>query len=264
MNRLTKTKAASLAKADAAADIELVNQYSVRQLEPGEVFCFSVVLCDNDVDRDTERFSDRALDTLAPLFLGKTGIIDHRWRMENQVARIYRTDVEQTGEKNSLGEPRKVLRADAYMLHGEANAALIDAIGAGIVKEVSVGFASPRAKCSICGETLEYQWSTGKTLCENGHIQGNIIDGKLCYGLIDSPTDAYEFSFVAVPAQRGAGVTKGAEDLSGAFDLLMAADISAHADRIKALMPRLQMALINADEREERARILAENQKYLN
>ena len=30
----------------------------------------------------------------------------------------------------------------------------------------------------------------------------------LCYGILTNPTDAYEWSFVAVPAQRKAGVTK--------------------------------------------------------
>ena len=32
--------------------------------------------------------------------------------------------------------------------------------------------------------------------------------GKLCYFTLKAPTDAYEWSFVAVPAQRKAGVMK--------------------------------------------------------
>lgn len=34
------------------------------------------------------------------------------------------------------------------------------------------------------------------------------FDGRLCYGELQNPTDAYEWSFVAVPAQKNAGITK--------------------------------------------------------
>ena len=57
MDRVTKLKAISTIPADPTADIELINQYSVKELTPQDVFCFSIVLCDNEVDRDTERFT---------------------------------------------------------------------------------------------------------------------------------------------------------------------------------------------------------------
>jgi hypothetical protein len=41
-----------------------------------------------------------------------------------------------------------------------------------------------------------------------GHVKGRTYDGKLCWGELCEPKDAYEFSFVAVPAQRSAGVIK--------------------------------------------------------
>ena len=34
-------------------------------------------------------------------------------------------------------------------------------------------------------------------------------DGKTCHFVLSDPQDAYEWSFVAVPAQRDAGVIKG-------------------------------------------------------
>ena len=34
-------------------------------------------LCDNEIDRDWERFSPETLKGLAPLFVGKSGIFDH-------------------------------------------------------------------------------------------------------------------------------------------------------------------------------------------
>ena len=53
--------------------------------------------------------------------------------------------------------------------------------------------------CSICGEEA----GAG---C--GHQPGQVYDGKLCYLSLEEPADAYEFSFVAVPAQPQAGVVK--------------------------------------------------------
>ncbi len=91
MSRFEKFKSFSVKPADAAADIALINQFTVKELTPDEVYCFSVVLCDNDVDRDLERFTDKTLDALAKLFVGKTGISDHRWSGYRHIARLYRT-----------------------------------------------------------------------------------------------------------------------------------------------------------------------------
>ena len=43
----------------------LINKFTKRELEPDEVYAFSVVLCDNDIDRDFERFTNDALEKLA-------------------------------------------------------------------------------------------------------------------------------------------------------------------------------------------------------
>ncbi len=39
-------------------------------------------------------------------------------------------------------------------------------------------------------------------------MKGRMYSGKLCHTVLDDVTDAYEWSFVAVPAQVNAGVTK--------------------------------------------------------
>lgn len=80
------------------------------------------------------------------------------------------------------------------------NEELIEEIKAGIIKEVSVGCAVKSCICSVCGKEL------GKSECS--HVRGGIYDGRLCYGELQNPTDAYEWSFVAVPAQKNAGITK--------------------------------------------------------
>lgn len=182
-------------------ELELINKYSRREMSPEEVYVFSVVLCDNDIDRDNERFTVESLYELEKLFVGKTGIMDHNPKAENQTARIISCKVESVdGKKNSLGDDYFRLVARAYMPNSEKNRDLILAIDSGIIKEVSVGCAVEETRCSICGNGINSP--------QCNHIKGESYSGKLCYGELINPYDAYEWSFVAVPAQKRAGVIK--------------------------------------------------------
>ena len=264
MDRIDKLKAISTIPADSEADIALINQYSVKELTPQDVFCFSIILCDNEVDRDIERFTNESLDKLVPLFLGKSVLFDHRWSAEKQVARLYRTFVEELKEKTTMGEPKKVSRGSAYMLRTTETAELIKAIEGGIKKEVSVGCSMGGCNCSICGERFSYNWQTGKFLCENNHFKGDTYEGKRCIGDLVDPKEAYEVSFVAVPAQRDAGVTKSNDNFNDIVKQLKSADLSTiKAEDKKELIKMLQMSLADDDERTERTKILAENKKYM-
>ena len=187
---------------DLDAEMALVNRYARRELSADEVYLFTVALCDNDVDRDCERFTVESLFALEKLFVGKTGIIDHNPTANNQKARIISCKVESVdGAVTSLGDQLFRLTARAYIRRTEGNAELIEAIEAGIVKEVSVGCSVGHTVCSICRNDLS------SPLCS--HQKGREYDGELCCGELTEPRDAYEFSFVAVPAQRAAGVIKG-------------------------------------------------------
>lgn len=254
--RFEKTKAAAVRRADAAADIDLINRYSVKELTPDEVYCFAVRLCDNEVDRDWERFDRAALEKLAGLFLGKSGIFDHDWRAENQVARLYKTEVVRGEGRTQAGEPYYYLRGCAYMVRSHTNSDIIQEIEAGIKKEVSVGCSIGRTVCSICGV------ENGK--CE--HVKGQGYGGKLCYFTLKDPTDAYEWSFVAVPAQPAAGVTKGvksAQDVAGAIDVLMDADLTGFERQVEALYHKIGKTLCGAQEWEKRMQLVAEAKAYL-
>lgn len=179
-----------------------INRFSRRELAADDVYVFSLLLCDNEVDRDNERFPLPSLKKLAELFVGKTGIFDHNPRGENQTARIFETAVETDENRlTAAGEPYCALRAWAYMARCDKNADLILEIDAGIKKEVSVGCAVERAECSICGADVREQ--------PCAHEAGKEYGGVLCWHELLNPTDAYEWSFVAVPAQKRAGVTKG-------------------------------------------------------
>ncbi|MBC8570541.1 hypothetical protein [Zongyangia hominis] len=181
--------------------LEKINRYSLRPMEAGEVYVFSLILCDNDIDRDNERFDKEGLDALSQLFLGKTGIFDHNPKSQNQTARIFDCQVlPDESRKCADGTPYFYLKANAYAVRSKQNEGLILDIDAGIKKEVSIGCSVEGKICSICGEDVK------KDRCT--HQKGRRYDGKLCYHLLQRPTDAYEWSFVAVPAQRRAGVTK--------------------------------------------------------
>ena len=72
-----------------AVQLEAINAQAKAKLTGEQVYVFSVRLCDDQVDRDGERFDTAALPVLAKLFIGKTGIVDHNWSTESQVARIF-------------------------------------------------------------------------------------------------------------------------------------------------------------------------------
>ncbi len=175
-----------------AAQLEAINAQTKGNMTAEQLYVFSLRLCDDQVDRDLERFDTAALPVLAKLFIGKTGIMDHCWSSDNQVARIFQTQVVQE-------EGISYIKAWAYIRRGSHTDEIIADIEAGIKKEVSVGCAMGRSVCAICGS----DYGT----C--GHQKGEHYDGQLCCVILKEPMDAYEFSFVAVPAQRDAGVIKG-------------------------------------------------------
>ena len=172
--------------------LERINGLAKGTLTQEQVYVFSVRLCDDQVDRDFERFDTEALPELARLFIGKSGIVDHNWPAGGQLARIFETEVLQE-------EGGGYIKAWAYIRRGGPGDEWIADIEAGIKKEVSGGCSMGRSVCSICGG--EYG--------SCGHRKGEYYEGELCCAILREPVDAYEFSFVAVPAQRDAGVLKG-------------------------------------------------------
>ncbi len=217
-----ETKAVSSGQ-PTAVQLEAINAQAKGNLTAEQVYVFSLRLCDDQVDRDYERFETAALPGLAKLFIGKTGIVDHRWSSDNQVARIFQTQVVQEGDVSYI-------KAWAYIRRGSNADEIIADIEAGIKKEVSVGCAMGRSVCSVCGG----EYGT----C--GHQKGESYDGQVCCVILCEPMDAYEFSFVAVPAQREAGVIKA---LGGRKDLkALAEEFGAQAE-YRALYKQAQLGL---------------------
>lgn len=186
---------------DISSQLEKINAYSRKTLCAEDVFIFDVILCDNEIDRDLERFSHNALITLSSLFIGKTGISDHNPSAQNQLARIFDTQLVSDPSKiTSWGQPYEYLKACVYMVRTASNSDIIANIEGGINKEVSISCSVSSKSCSICGA------DKNKSSCS--HMCGKKYSGKLCHTVLDDVSDAYEWSFVAVPAQINAGVTK--------------------------------------------------------
>ena len=184
-------------------DLELIGALARKPLQAEEVYTFSVRLCDNEIDREFERFTARTLEELAPMFVGKAGIFDHQWSARGQAARIYKTEViREPGRVTRAGDGYCWLKGYAYMVRTDSSRDLIAEIEGGIKKEVSVGCAVEHAVCSVCG--------CDRTQTDCGHEKGREYAGQLCWADLEGAKDAYEFSFVAVPAQPAAGVVKNA------------------------------------------------------
>ena len=155
------------------AQLEKINALAKGNLTAEQVYVFSVRLCDDQVDRDCERFDTAALPELAKLFVGKSGTGEHNWAAGGQLARIFETEVlEQDGAH--------FIKAWAYIRRGGAGDEWIADIEAGIKKEVSVGCSMGASVCSICGG--EYG--------SCGHRKGEYYEGQLCCAILREPVDA--------------------------------------------------------------------------
>ena len=189
-------KSARLEKAELdEGELALINAQTLRPLSAEEVFTFHLAACDNQIDRDFERFTEATLEELAEQFVGRPVLRDHKWSADAQTARVYAGSVE-PGEGE--GVRRLVLRC--YMVRSDQAAPTIAAIEGGILRECSVGLAVRRVVCSICGANQR------ETLCQ--HFPGREYDGQMCHMDLDGVEDTYEVSMVAVPAQREAGTIK--------------------------------------------------------
>lgn len=197
-------------------DLKKINKFTLSPLKAEEVFTFKTILGDNETDdRNFEPFNLNALKDLKNLYIGKTVIKDHFRRADNQVARIYDTELITEPKLTKAGEPFTKLIAKCYMVKTTSNADLITEIKAGIKKEVSTGCRPKKLICNICGT------DNMKTYCP--HWGGREYDkdsGKVtCLMTIDGCKEAYELSLVAVPAQPRAGTTKRYGAKSEAEDL---------------------------------------------
>ena len=205
-------KVANLSPLDVTdADLKKINKYTLSPLTANDVFIFKATIADNKQDdRNFMPFNLKALQDLKELYPGKTVLKDHRRIADNQIARVYETElVEHENKTTELGEIYTELVAKLYMVKTDSNKDLIAEIVGGIKKEVSTSTVPKKMICSICGA------DNMKDYCR--HWPGRDYDvadetgkysKKRCKMLLHGASEAYELSFVAVPAQPRAGTHK--------------------------------------------------------
>ena len=192
-------------------DLKKINKYTLNPVSAEDVFIFKATIADNEQDdRNSMPFNLKALQDLKKLYPGKTMLKDHARVADNQIARIYDTELVQDASKQTeLGELHTELIAKIYMIKTDSNKDLIAEIMGGIKKEVSTSTIPEKMICNICGV------DNMKDYCR--HWPGREYDvadttGKSakrrCKMLLHGAKEAYELSFVAVPAQPRAGTHK--------------------------------------------------------
>ena len=176
-----------------------------------DVFIFKASIADNEQDdRNFMPFNLKALQDLKKLYPGKTMLKDHSRRADNQIARIYDTELIQDASKTTeLGELHTELIAKIYMIKTDSNKDLISEIKGGIKKEVSTSTVPEKMVCNICGadNMKEYCRHWPGMEYESTDATGKSTKKK-CKMLLHGAKDAFELSFVAVPAQPRAGTQK--------------------------------------------------------
>lgn len=170
----------------------LINKNTKEEVTKDDVYVFDLILCDNEIDRDYEKMTPEFLKEVASKGAGLVGIKNHEWDAKNQWARILSCRYVETDELTLQGDKRSYVLATAYT--SKCYKDIVESINLGIIKEVSLSFESVDDTCSICG----------KTECE--HEKGKVYDDKLCYKNLEHLKELFEWSLVAVPCQRGAGI----------------------------------------------------------
>lgn len=190
-------------------DLKKINKYTLAPVKAEDVFIFKATMADNEQDdRNFMPFNLKALQDLKKLYPGKTMLKDHSRRADNQIARVYDTELVQNPNKTTeLGELHTELVAKIYMIKTDSNKDLIAEIKGGIKKEVSTSTVPNKMVCNICkgdGRRCRH-WPGVEYTVEDGSSTGT---KKRCKMLLDGAKEAYELSFVAVPAQPRAGTHK--------------------------------------------------------
>lgn len=193
------------------ADLKKINKYTLSPVSADDVFIFKASIADNEQDdRNYMPLNLKSLQDLKKLYPGKTMLKDHRRMADNQIARIYDTELVQDANKQTdLGELHTELIAKIYMIKTDSNKDLIAEIMGGIKKEVSTSTVPSKMICNICGtdNMKDYcrHWPGIEYTVEDGSAKGS---KKRCKMLLSGAKEAYELSFVAVPAQPRAGTHK--------------------------------------------------------
>lgn len=147
-----------------------------------DYYVFKIILCNNDVDKDHDKFSIQALYQIRDMAIGKNGILDTMPNNKSNIARIFDCSVEYDKGKTTIdGEPLLYVQAYAFLDKriSDGCGAIAQKIKEGFYNEVSVG-------CSIYKSHKESFFDSEFAL-------------EYEITVIDSISDLYEWSIVQKP-----------------------------------------------------------------
>lgn len=180
-------------------DLDIINSggFAVEEVKAEDIFCGSMALCNNELDRSYERFPEGYLKRFADTIVGKSVMRGHDYRSE-PVGRFYDAEVRK-GTADHLD-----LVPAYYMM---ANDPLVPKVKAGILKGVSIGFEPDKRICDLDGKDYDGWWNDADDDDPCHHIAGRDYDGKtatITYGGDETKVEALEGSFVWLGCQHGA------------------------------------------------------------
>lgn len=171
-------------------ELEEINKLTKVDLKQDQVLVFNLQSADEDIDRQFEHFTTRALKDMAEKSINKPILMDHYASTKSQVGKIF-----------MAGVSRGKLMQKAYFPKSESNMPIVENILNGLYDKLSVGFSIDpnEMQCDSCGKSI-YSMN-----CKH---QPGSKDEAGCQTTITikGVKDFYETSLVAIPAQPAAHI----------------------------------------------------------
>ncbi len=171
-----------------------IRRLALEDLRPEDLYVRWAVVCNDQLDRDHERFSPDVLQGFARTLPGKALLVGHQHQSAPE-GRFFEAWLEQAGDATNL-------LAGFYIVKTQQNEHLRRQIDGGVYKYVSVGFTCEDLLCDLCGKSIRGP--------ECPHIPGRSYDGKTCTATWHGSAEAAEGSIVYLGSQRGAEIVKAA------------------------------------------------------
>ncbi len=177
-----------------------------KPVTPENVFVYSALVANDQVDSYSTQFTPNALEQVARQIVGMPVMRNHSTYGAGDlpVGRWFGAEVVQRDGVTWV----RGLFYTARM--GDADAQAMDArINTGIIREVSLSWWQGAMKCSVCGQDM---WSG-----DCPHIPGEVYDGRACVGIMDQIKEVAEASLVWKGGQYGTqiGGPEGRVDAAG-------------------------------------------------
>lgn len=205
-----------------AGQLSRINAFTRTPKTAEEVVTFNTLSCNDMVDRDDDQFTTQCVKDFAALdgpfsSVGKSYMLDHDYKLDKAVGRIYGADTAKVSGVTYLTN-------EVYLPNTAQFQPLIEKIDFGIAWAVSVGVVLGKDECAVCGEPF----SSWGWWCVEGHDKGYYYDPKStetdswgypipcdpntsgaikCVRKFSEPRDFYELSQVFLGAQYNAAVS---------------------------------------------------------